>query len=72
MMYVRPDCKVPLQGLACTACGLQFPSAEGFPNFLHGDSRFERVGEMSARYDIIYEEAPLIGPHVGIYVAERP
>lgn len=56
MMYVCPDCKGPLQGLVCTACGLQFPSAEGFPNFLQGDSRFQRVEEISARYDIIYEE----------------
>ncbi len=56
MMYVCPDCKGPLQGLACAACGLQFPSAEGFPNFLLGGSRFERVREISARYDIIYEE----------------
>jgi SAM-dependent methyltransferase len=55
-MYVCPDCKGPLQGLACDACGLQFPASEGFPNFLGGESRFGQVGEISARYDIIYGE----------------
>jgi len=55
-MYVCPDCKGPLQGLACSACGLEFPAAEGFPNFLRGGYRFDQVGEISARYDIIYEQ----------------
>lgn len=56
VMYVCPDCKGPLEGLACSACGLAFPAAEGFPNFLRGDYRLGPVGEISARYDIIYEE----------------
>jgi len=55
-MYVCPDCKGSLQGLACSACGLEFAPAEGFPNFLRGGDRFERVGEISARYDIIYTQ----------------
>jgi SAM-dependent methyltransferase len=60
-MYVCPDCKGPLQGLACSACGLEFPAAEGFPNFLRSSERFEQVGEISARYDIIY------GQHEGAW-----
>jgi ubiquinone/menaquinone biosynthesis C-methylase UbiE len=55
-MYVCPDCKGPLQGLACSACGLEFSAADGFPNFVRRDNRLGPVGEITARYDIIYGE----------------
>ena len=55
-MYVCPDCKGPLRGLACTSCGLEFPCADGFPNFLPKDGRFDRLNQISARYDIIYTQ----------------
>ena len=55
-MYVCPECKGPLRGLACDSCGLEFSSVEGIPNFLLRGTHFADVNEISARYDTIYKE----------------
>ncbi len=53
-MYICPDCKGPLNELACASCKVQFTAEQGIPDLLSRDPRFAKVRDIGSTYDDIY------------------
>lgn len=52
-----PDCKLPLSGMRCVGCHVEFDIVNGVPNLITRDSRFRRVSEIISDYDALYDSS---------------
>jgi SAM-dependent methyltransferase len=64
-MYVCPDCKTPLNDLACPACRVQFSTLDGIPLLLSRRPEFERAREIAALYDSLYRRGSNVWEAMG-------